>query len=57
MSLKRLNSWHQKRYIDVMKYYNNMPKSIKTVIGFRVKVLEHKNKYEIASTINAFNAK
>ena len=32
----------QKGYINVMKYHNNIPKSIKTVRNFRVKVLEHK---------------
>lgn len=44
----------QKGYIKVMKYYNNMPKSIKAVQAFRVKVLEHKNQYGIDSAIDAF---
>lgn len=45
----------QKGYINVMKYHNNIPKSIKTVQDFRVKVLEHKNQYGINSAISAFN--
>lgn len=44
----------QKGYINVMKYHNNIPKSIKSVRDFRVKVLEHKNQYGIASAIDAF---
>lgn len=44
----------QKRYIGVMKYYNNIPRSIKAVRDFRVKVLEHKEQYGIASAIDAF---
>ena len=39
----------QKGYINVMKYHNNIPKSIKSVRDFRVKVLEHKEQYGIAS--------
>lgn len=45
----------KKGYINVMKYYKNIPKSIKTVQDFRVKVLEHKEKYGIRSAIDAFN--
>lgn len=37
-----------------MKYHNNIPKSIKAVQEFRVKVLEHKNQYGIDSAIDAF---
>ena len=44
----------QKGYINVMKYHNNIPKSIKSVRDFRVKVLEHKEQYGIASAIDAF---
>lgn len=44
----------QKGYISVMKYYNNIPKSIKAVQDFRVKVLEHKEQYGTASAIDAF---
>lgn len=44
----------QKGYIKVMKYYNNIPKSIKAIQDFRVKVLEHKNQYGIESAIDAF---
>ena len=29
----------QKGYISVMKYYNNIPKSIKAIQDYRVKVL------------------
>ena len=45
----------QKGYINVMKYHNNIPKSIKSVRDFRVKVLEHKNQYGISSAIDAFD--
>lgn len=47
----------QKGYIiKVMKYYkNNIPKSIKAVQDFRVKVLEHKEQYGIKSAIDAFD--
>ena len=45
----------QKGYINVMKYHNNIPKSIKSVRDFRVKVLEHKEQYGIASAIDAFD--
>jgi len=44
----------QKGYINVMKYHNNIPKSIKSVRDFRVKVLEHKDQYGIESAIDAF---
>ena len=45
----------QKGYISAMKYYhNNIPKSIKSIRDFRVKVLEHKNQYGIESAMNAF---
>ena len=44
----------QKGYINAMKYYNNIPKSIKAIRDFRVKVLEHKNQYGIESAIDAF---
>ena len=37
-----------------MKYHSNIPKSIKSVRDFRVKVLEHKNQYGIDSAIDAF---
>ena len=37
-----------------MKYYNNIPKSIKAVQDYRVKVLEHKNQYGIKSAVDAF---
>ena len=37
-----------------MKYYKNIPKSIKAVQEFRVKVLEHKSQYGIESAIDAF---
>ena len=37
-----------------MKYHNNIPKSIKSVRDFRVKVLEHKEQYGIASAMDAF---
>ena len=53
--IKELNNSHQKRYIDVMKYHSNIPKTIKSVINFRIKVLEHKNQYGINSAIDAFN--
>lgn len=45
----------QKGYIVAMKYYTNIPVSIKAVTGFRVKVLEHKAKYGIKSTMDAFS--
>lgn len=45
----------QKGYINAMKYYKNIPKSIKAVQDFRVKVLGHKNQYGIESAIDAFN--
>ena len=44
----------QKGYISAMKYYNNIPKSIKAIQDYRVKVLEHKNQYGIESAIDAF---
>ena len=53
--IKELNNSHQKRYIDVMKYHSNIPRTIKSVINFRIKVLEHKNQYSINSAIDAFN--
>ena len=53
--IKELNNSHQKRYIDVMKYHSNIPRTIKSVINFRIKVLEHKNQYGINSAIDAFN--
>ena len=43
----------QKGYIVAMKYYTNIPVSIKAVTEFRVKVLEHKAKYGIKSTMDA----
>lgn len=52
---KELNDPHQKRYIDVMKYHSNIPRTIKSVISFRIKVLEHKRQYGIDSAISAFN--
>lgn len=45
----------QKGYINVMKYHSNIPKSIKSVQDFRVKVLEHKEQYGIESAIDAFD--
>ena len=36
--IKELNNSHQKRYIDVMKYHSNIPRTIKSVISFRIKV-------------------
>ena len=53
--IKELNNSHQKRYIDVMKYHSNIPRTIKSVINFRIKVLEHKNQYGMNSAIDAFN--
>ena len=53
--IKELNNSHQKRYIDVMKYHSNIPRTIKSVINFRIKVLEHKNQHGINSAIDAFN--
>ena len=38
-----------------MKYHSNIPRTIKSVINFRIKVLEHKNQYGINSAIDAFN--
>ena len=38
-----------------MKYHSNIPRTIKSVINFRIKVLEHKNQYSINSAIDAFN--
>ena len=52
---KELNDPHQKRYIDVMKYHSNIPRTIKSVVSFRIKVLEHKRQYGIDSAISAFN--
>ena len=45
----------QKGYIVAMKYYTNIPVSIKAVTEFRVKVLEHKAKDGIKSTLDAFS--
>lgn len=36
--IKELNNSHQKRYIDVMKYHSNIPRTIRSVINFRIKV-------------------
>ena len=36
--IKELNNYHQKRYIDVMKYHSNIPRTIRSVINFRIKV-------------------
>ena len=44
----------QKGYINAMKYYKNIPKSIKAIQDYRVKVLEHKNQHGIESAIDAF---
>ena len=38
-----------------MKYHSNIPKTIKSVVSFRIKVLEHKRQYGIDSAISAFN--
>ena len=38
-----------------MKYHSNIPRTIKSVVSFRIKVLEHKKQYGIDSAISAFS--
>lgn len=50
----RPNKSLQKGYIVAMKYYSNIPKSVKAVADFRVKVIEHKLKHGIRSALDAY---